>query len=461
MRKKAERQVPLDFSGGSKVTREHYRLYYEIDRLLNQNPEVLDAVHADLAEGERTKLKHNVSGVTSETILRFVIVQAIEDLSLRDLMIRVEEGWTLRFFVKVYDDALPHFSTYQKLVNCIRPETWERINELVVRFAKSKKGRRGRKLRLDTTAVETDIAYPTDAKLLSGYVRIVGRLMGKVRRLDARCVGKHRSRVRDSVRLERRIGYEARGRNHKSKLRGLFRKLIGSATRMAAWSKQVERSIREVRGLDRPVRLKLLELGEELSHYRFLGEKVVSQAHRRVLRGETVPNDEKLFSLFEPHTELLIRGKAGKPIEFGHMVEIHQVEGGLISHYVVHAKKPAEAAQVLPALEHHRKLFGGLPEVCAADKGFYAGAEMDAARDLGVRRVAIPKKGRRDAEEKRKEHSAWFRMAQRFRAGIEGTISCLKRGFGLKRCMNHGWERFCSWVGARILAHNLVNLART
>lgn len=458
MRKKAERQYPLHFSGGSKLTREHHKLYYEIDRLLDATPVSLDAVHADLAEGEHAKLKHNVAGVSSETILRMALVQAIEDLSLRDLIIRIEESQTLRFFVKVYDDALPHYSSYQKLVNLITPQTWEKINAVVVRLAKRKKKGRGRKLRLDTTAVESDIAYPTDAKLLSDYVRVAARLLRQTGKLDAAILGGRRTRVKDAQALERRIAYEARGRNHRAALKRLYRKLIAAAERTAAWSREVERAARVGRGLERSERLTMRELGEELTRYRELGERVITQARRRVLQGEAVPNDQKLFSLFEPHTELIKRGKAGKPVEFGHMVELHQIEDGIVSHYVVHAKKPVESDRLLAALARHRELFGALPEVCAADKGFH-GAQVAQARELGVR-VAVPKKGRRDAEETRREHSTWFRLAQRFRAGIEGAISCLKRVFGLGRCLNKGWERFCSWVGARVLAHNLVHLAR-
>jgi IS5 family transposase len=180
-----------------------------------------------------------------------------------------------------------------------------------------------------------------------------------------------------------------------------------------------------------------------------------------VLEEQEVPNGEKLFSIFEPHTELLIRGKAGKKVEFGHMVEVRQIEGGLITHYRAHAKRPAEGPLLAQAVAEHRALFGRAPEVCAADKGFYSQQGVAAVAEVGVQRVCVPKRGRRKEKEEEQEHSRWFKLGQAFRAGIEGTISVLKRVFGLWRCLREGWVHFQSWVGTGVLAHNLVLLART
>jgi IS5 family transposase len=156
-----------------------------------------------------------------------------------------------------------------------------------------------------------------------------------------------------------------------------------------------------------------------------------------------------------------IRGKAGQQVEFGHMVEVRQIEGGLITHYAAHAKRPAEAPLLERAVVEHKELFGRVPEVCAGDKGFYSQQAVENVVRLGVKRVCVPKKGRRNEEEEKKEHSRWFKLAQAFRAGIEGTISVLKRVFGLWRCLREGWVHFQSWVGTGVLAHNLVLLART
>lgn len=198
----------------------------------------------------------------------------------------------------------------------------------------------------------------------------------------------------------------------------------------------------------------------EMLHYRVLGEQVIDQARRRIIDKEQVPNQGKIFSIFEPHTELLKRGKAAKPIEFGHMIQIGQVDGKFITEYEVFEIKPVEYELLEPALEHHERLFGDYPDTVAADKGYYE--NMAQIEHLGkkIEVVAIAKKGKRTEEQTQRETDPAFRHGQRFRAGVEGTISFLKRVLGLSRCYNKGWEHYVATVGATILAHNLLILAR-
>jgi IS5 family transposase len=160
-------------------------------------------------------------------------------------------------------------------------------------------------------------------------------------------------------------------------------------------------------------------------------------------------------------TELLIRGKQNKPVEFGHMIEIKQVEGKFITDYEVFEKRPKESELLEPAVENHKKLFGYYPERVTSDKGYYESMEALKALEEKVPIVAIAKKGNRTPEQIEREHDPHFMDAQRFRAGVEGTISFLKRVLGLFRCFNKGWEHFCATVGMTVFAHNLLNLART
>ena len=179
-----------------------------------------------------------------------------------------------------------------------------------------------------------------------------------------------------------------------------------------------------------------------------------------MLDGEQVPNDQKLFSIFEPHTELLKRGKAAKPIEYGHMIQIQQVESKFITEYDVFENKPVEYELLKPALEGHKKLFGNYPEVVSADKGYYENMAVINKLNKKIDVVAIAKKGNRTEEEEERELDPDFSFGQRFRAGIEGTISYLKRVFGLFRCLNKGFEHYSSTVGAAIFTHNLLILTR-
>ena len=191
-----------------------------------------------------------------------------------------------------------------------------------------------------------------------------------------------------------------------------------------------------------------------------MGLHIIDQAARRVLDGEQVPNEQKLFSIFEPHTELLKRGKAAKPIEYGHMIQIQQVESKFITDYDVFENKPVEHELLKPALEGRKKLFDEYPEVLAADKGYYGG--MAAMKELrkNIDVVSIAKKGKRTEKEQEQESDPDFTFGQRFRAGVEGSISYLKRVFGLFRCINKGWEHYNSTVGAAIFTHNLLILTR-
>ena len=198
----------------------------------------------------------------------------------------------------------------------------------------------------------------------------------------------------------------------------------------------------------------------ELEGYEVLIERVIDQASRRVLEGEKVPNAEKLFSIFEPHTELLIRGKVAKPIEFGHMILVQQVEEKFITGYQVFEHRPNDATLVDAILKSHRNTFGQLPESLTADKGFYHSMDKLRVLERAIPNVSIAKRGSRTEEERAREHHPIFRALQRFRAGIEGTISALKRVFKMCRCLYRSFRTFCGSVGAHVFAHNLIVLAR-
>jgi IS5 family transposase len=443
------------------LVRKHYERYKVISEILDRNPEIVNAVHKDLCAGEK-KLKRNIEGVTSETVLRMIVVQRVEGLSFRETVIRIADSQMLCVFCRVYDDEPVDFTTYNKLANMIRPETWERINAILVRYGRDKKGIQGEKLRIDTTLVETDIHYPTDSSLLFDGVRKLSSLIGHVRDLAPALVGKQRAGVNRARKLAHALAYELRGKKeHQARTRKRYRALIALAERTIGWAVEVREKVEAYCGKTKGLVCKELEWrAEDLRTYVERTQRCVQQARRRVLEGTPVPNKEKIFSIFEAHTELIKRGKAGKEVEFGHMVEIRQVAAGLITGYQTHAQRPAaEADLVVPAVRAHKAVFGQAPKVCATDKGFYSEKAVEDAREMGVKLVAIPQKGHRDAARTREEHSFLFKLAQRFRAGIEAAVSYLKRVFGLDRCLQEGFLRFESWVGTGVFDHNLVLLS--
>jgi IS5 family transposase len=469
LRPKINTQGEFNFQPADlKITAEYYAKYQAISEILDQNPGIVDAVHGDLAEALAEEVVPDKSGrkfiYTSDTILRIAIAQIIEDCSLRQITIRIDDSNYLRFFVRIFNGPMIDFTAFDKLKNRIRPETWKRVNQLLAKAAVQGKLIGGHRLRLDTTVVETNIHWPSDSSLLWDTYRTLARLLESIREMDSAVVGSRRLLTRKAKRLHHQIARRAsRQPACAEDLEALYSKLIGLVEGICQWSVEVADGIdqkiaqRRYQSLEQAT---LSFLSDQVRHYRALGDRVINQTWRRIIQKESVPNDEKIFSLFEPHTELLIRGKAGKDVEFGHMIEIRQVGGKFITDYAVFDQKPREPDSLGPALQHHHALFGKYPDELAADKGYYQNMPQIAQLRKKVAVVGIAKKGSRTQEQIQRETDPAFRHAQCFRAGVEGTISFLKRVLGLFRCYSKGWPHYVATVGATILVHNLLVLAR-
>ena len=461
MRPKLNPQACLDFQPSNlELTNAYYQRFEAVSRILDENSEILDLVHQDLKEALKSATTKDRSGnnftYTSDTVLRILLCHIIEGRSLRETVVRIDDSQFLRRFVRIHDGPMMDFTTFCRLKNCIRPETWEKVNAALAGYAVQKSLIEGEQLRLDTTAVETNIHWPTDSSLLWDTYRVLGRLIEEARELDPAAVGTRRLQTRKAKRLFTRISRKA-SKNPETMevLKPLYEELIRLTTNICQWAEEVRQQLEQ-----RCPDILGQALAAQLAHFRQLGLRVIDQTSRRVLDEEQVPNEQKIFSIFEPHTELLKRGKAAKPVEFGHMVQIQQVASKFITDYDVFEKKPVEHQLVQPALDSHKALFGQYPETFAADKGYYA--DMATIKELSrsIKTVSIGKKGSRTEEESLRESDPDFRFAQRFRAGVEGTISFLKRVLGLFRCFNKGWPHYVSTIGAGIFTHNLLLLAR-
>lgn len=201
-------------------------------------------------------------------------------------------------------------------------------------------------------------------------------------------------------------------------------------------------------------------LSAEIEQVCDLGARVVAQTQRRVLQGDAVPAPEKLLSIFEPHTDLIVRGKARTPAEFGHKVFLAESGAGLITDYRVLDGNPADTDHVSPSLERHQRLFGAGPTLYAGDRGFYTPANATTVTEAGVHTECLPQRGGHKTRARATyEKTRAFKQGQRFRAGIEGRISVLFRGRGMKRCLLTGRERFEVFVGLAVLANNLLRIA--
>jgi transposase, IS5 family len=201
-------------------------------------------------------------------------------------------------------------------------------------------------------------------------------------------------------------------------------------------------------------------LADELERFEGLVERVVDQTKRRVLKGESVKAAEKLVSLFEPHTSIIRRGKAGKETEYGHKVWLEETEGGIISGYRVLEGNLADQDQLLPALEHHGQRFGKPPRLLAADRAVYSPDNERECQEQGIKRVCLPKPGKKSEQRQEHERQGWFRRGMRYRAGVEGRISVMKRRGYLGKCRDKGELGFGRWVGWGVLSANLSTIAR-
>jgi IS5 family transposase len=305
-------------------------------------------------------------------------------------------------------------------------------------------------MRTDTTVYEANIHYPTDSSLLWDSYRVLARQLQELQR-ECRELGlNHRYHTKKVKKLAQSISRNA-GSKSKSKqkaVKGWYRTLIDRV----GWIVEIAKNVK----VSASALVDLLTL----EHFAALAQRVMDQAQRRIFQGEKVPADEKLYSIFEEHVELLIRGKAGKPVEFGHMVAVAQSGEKFITYYRNLPEREADPELLSESLDAHRKLFGGDPSVLATDKGFYASAQQLATLEETIETVSICKKGRLTQEQSAREHTKEFQDGQRFRSGVEGSISVLKRAFKLNRCFFKGIKNFAASVGCAVFCHNLVLLAR-
>jgi IS5 family transposase len=453
MRKKLEQQRSLEFNISAadlKVVAEYQKKYTLIDGILEENDSILDMVHKDLVKYGTGEKKD--STFATEQVLRMLIVKCTEVDSFRDVVIRVSENPFLRNFARIGMGPMMDFTFLCKANKFISARTWRKVNGILFGVGKEMEKISGEKLRVDSTLYETNVHYPTDSHLLWDSYRVLSRLMRDCNEEQPNCRMGYRFHDRKIKKLYTYISTHCskKGKRNEQKMKRLYKILIsrvehihdeGMAYVVHAHSLRAQSSY-----LD------------EMETYLPTIRKVIEQSRRRIINGESVPNTEKVFSIFEPHTELIKRGKAGRPVEFGHMVTLAQTGDKFISYYDVMEQREFDNTRTDPVLENHRHQFGAYPEAFAADKNYYKGMDHIREWEEKIRTFSICKKGNRNAWEKAREAAPDFKEMQKFRAGSEGTISVLKRAFGMRRCLLKGFKSFAASIGCLVFCHNLVLL---
>jgi IS5 family transposase len=306
--------------------------------------------------------------------------------------------------------------------------------------------------------VEADIHHPTDASLLWDTVRVLTRLLKQLRQLAPHQLPRYPKRTRAAKRrmyeLQRMTASQ---REHQQVPK--YRQLIGIAEETLNNARDAVRLTEEAGRTSSDIFM-IEARRKQITDFCGLGDRVVDQARRRVLEAEQVPAAEKIYSIFEPHTALIKRGKAGKPVEFGHKIYLAETRSGLITQYWVLDGNPSDEDHVVPSIQQHKARFGRAPKLYANDRGSYSPNNIKAGEQEGVGCVSIPQRGcQKTVEREPFEKSPEFKKGQRFRAGIEGTISVLARGRGMKRCLATGRKGVELLVGLAVLANNLLRIA--
>ena len=426
------------------------------DEALNDD-QLLEIIQAELNKRCRKSKTRGRPGTTAEVVLRMLLLKHMRGWSYEDVSREVRANLVYREFTGVGGGKVPDDKTMGRLALQMGSEAIETLHQRMVAIAVEKKVVGGRRMRVDTTVVETNIHYPTDSTLMGDGVRVLTRVMKKVAAATGAEGTKFRDRSRSVKRRILEIAYAARNKNEKgqAKMKAAYGKLLEATSRVVGQAKKFSVAIAEQAQQDGQAVLQKAkqQLDEMIPRVR----QVMKQARARVLEGNT-RSENKILSVFEPDTEVIRKGKASKPTEFGKMVKIQEAENQIVTHCEVFDQRPSDSDLLTPSIEKHKELFDRVPDLATADAGFFSAANEAAAKELGVKRVAVPSRATKSEKRKLEQKKRWFKKAQKWRTGCEGRISILKRRHGLNRSRYKGTQGMKRWVGLGVMADNIINI---
>lgn len=430
---------------------QHARELEQISRILDDNPEMTQKVRADLISNVENP---NVGreGMTADQVLRVLIIKQMNNFSYADLEFHLGDSACYQSFCRIAIGKEPKKKTLQRNIKKIRAETLEEINRVIIGVARERGVEKGRKVRTDCTVEETNIHEPSDSTLLFDVVRVIDRLLAW-----AKETGFNIESI-DHCRLAKRRMLKIQYSKDSLEKDKLYRDLVWHT------EKSMDYAIGAIPTLvNAPVSLGLeaylvgLALAKELEHYVGLGRKVVCQTRRRVFLNEKVPASEKIVSIFEPHTDIIKKDR--RETLFGHKLCLTTGASGLVLDCQVLDGNPADSTLAVEAIKRQLEIYGRVPRQAAFDGGFTSKANLEEIKALGVKDVMFHKKRSLKVHDMVK--SSWvYKQLKRFRAGIEGGISFLKRCFGLGLCRWRGEASFKAYTWASVVSANLLMLAR-
>lgn len=393
---------------------------------------------------------------SAEVLLRLLILKHVRDWSYEVLEREVRANLVYRSFTRVGAEKVPDAKTLGRLGQVIGPEVIADLHRRMVAIAVEKKLIMGRRIRVDTTVVETNIHYPTDSSLLGDGARVLTRVMKKV----TQAAGGLTVQVRDRMRTVRKkvlaiaLAARQKGAAGEEKRRVIYKELLGVTGKIV---RQARRVMAEMDAMSRKRKKQMAGLRTQLATMAERTQQVVRQTKARVFGGDT-KFEEKLVSVFEPQTEIIRKGKASKPTEFGKLVKIQEAENQIVTHFEVYDERPTDSSLLVEAVEIHKDQTGVIPRIVAADAGFYSQANEKLLEEMGVKNISVPNRNTRSEQRRRHQKKRSFKEGQRWRTGCEGRISVLKRRHGLDRSLYRGLDGMKRWVGLGVIADNVINI---
>jgi IS5 family transposase len=446
MREKMQKQLPLM---NPATDHDQARELEAIYAILKKHPTICDLVYQDLCAKRCLNTRNGARGMSAEQVLRAAIVKALFGFTYKELAFHLVDSRSLRRFCLIgFADKGFKKSVLNKNIKALSANTWEQINRQLLGQAAAENTEKAREVRIDCTVVETNIHAPTDSSLLFDAVRVLTRLLHAAKEACGSKGIDFKDHCRRAKRRMLGIQYARKERQRKSCYKDLLkvtRHTLGYSRQAIIWTEA------------HSIKLELFLIAQQLQHYCDLTEQVISQTERRVFAGEKVPADEKIFSIFEPHTDIIVKDRRDK--FYGHKICLTGGGSNLILDCVITEGNPADSTLTQTMLDRQKEIYGRYPLKAALDGGFASKANLKDAKTSGVKDVCFAKKrGLKIAEMCRSEYV--YNRLRRFRAGVESGISWLKRSFGLWRCTWRGLRSFKSYVWCSIVAANLLTLSR-
>jgi len=446
MRKKSKKQMPLMPEASDHPQAVELE---NISRILDANPTICDLAMQDLSEVGQKASRSGARGMTADQVVRAAIVKQMLNFTYKELAFHIVDSNSLRRFMRIgIADKGFKKSVLNKNVKALSPQTWEAINAQLVQYADDEKIEKGRQVRIDCTVVESNIHEPTDSSLLWDSVRVLTRLL---------------YRAKEDFGL--RISFQDHTRRAKRRLLGIMNSRSKKVRKskytdlIKVTNKSIGYAQRAIEAIDKVASIShgLVALRLDLNQYSQLATRVVDQTQRRVLLGEDVPASDKVVSLFETHSDIIVKDR--RDTFFGHKVCLTGGASNLIVDCLIVDGNPADSSLTVDMLDRQKELYGRYPLKVALDGGFASKDNLNKAKEKQIKDVCFAKKRGLKVEDMCRSQWVYDRL-RRFRAGIESGISWVKRCFGMTRCTWKGLRSFKSYVWASIVSANLLTLAR-